>query len=335
MTTTDALAAADSGLDASLERLFTLLRMPSVSTDPAFKGDCLKTADWLVAELTDLGFDAARHDTPGQPMVVARHAAPGRHLLFYGHYDVQPADPLELWDRPPFDPELQDTPKGKVIRARGANDDKGQLMTFVEAMRAWKAATGTLPGNLTLFFEGEEECGSPSLVPFLEANKDLLKADIAMICDTSLYDRETPAITTMLRGLAGIELTVRGPSRDLHSGAYGGPAINPIRVLSRALADLHDESGAVTLDGFYDGVDPIPNAVKASWDALNFDADDFLGEVGLSQPAGEANVPPLEQIWARPTAEVNGIWGGYTGAGFKTVLPSEAHHRHAHRQARV
>ncbi|NNU80573.1 dipeptidase [Halovulum dunhuangense] len=324
MSVDPVLAAVDAGLEQSLERLFALLRIPSISTDPAYDADCKAAADWLVEELAALGFDASRRDTPGKPMVVAHHRAEGPKMLFYGHYDVQPVDPLKLWHRDPFDPEVQDTPSGKVIRARGASDDKGQLMTFLEAFRAWKSVHGTLPGNITLLFEGEEESGSPSLVPFLKANRDELAADIALVCDTGMFDQKTPAICTMLRGLVATEFTVHGPNRDLHSGMYGGPAMNPIRALTRILAELHDDAGRVTIPGFYDGVEPVANAVRAAWDGLDFDGEAFLADVGLSIPAGEKGHSVLEQIWARPTAEINGIWGGYTGAGFKTVLPAEA-----------
>jgi acetylornithine deacetylase/succinyl-diaminopimelate desuccinylase-like protein len=317
----------DADQPQALERLFGLLRIESVSTDPAYRAACRAAADWLVADLAGMGFEASRRDTPGHPMVVAHGDAAGRagrRLLFYGHYDVQPADPLALWDRPPFDPVLRESPHGPVIVARGACDDKGQLMTFVEAVRAWKAVTGRLPAGLTLLFEGEEESGSPSLVPFLTENAGELRADLALVCDTGMWDRETPAISTMLRGLAAVEVTVHAASRDLHSGMYGGPAINPIRVLARILAGLHDESGRVTLPGFYDGVPELDPAIRAQWASLGFDAGGFLGAVGLGTPAGERGYSALEQIWARPTAEVNGISGGYTGAGFKTVLPAEA-----------
>ena len=322
---TPVLDTIDADLPQALERLMALLRIPSISTDPAYKADCARAADWLVAELTDLGFTASTRATPGHPMVVARHEAPGKHILFYGHYDVQPVDPLSLWDRDPFDPEIQETPKGKVIRARGASDDKGQLMTFLEACRAWKAVTGSLPGNLTIFLEGEEESGSPSLVPFMQENAAELSADLALICDTGLFADKQPAIVTMLRGLLGEEITLKGPNKDLHSGMYGGAAINPIRVLSRIIAGLHDDSGRITVPGFYDGVEELSEDMRAQWQALAFDHAHFLGEVGLSVPAGEQDRTPLEMIWSRPTCEVNGIWGGYTGDGFKTVLPSEAH----------
>jgi len=324
MTLDAVLARIDDSLPQALDRLLALLRIPSISTDPAFAPVCDAAADWLVAELTELGFTASKRPTPGHPMVVAHSEGPGPHLLFYGHYDVQPVDPLALWHRDPFDPAIEETPKGRVIRGRGASDDKGQLMTFVEACRAWKAVHGTLPGPLTLFFEGEEESGSPSLVPFLRQNATELTADLALICDTGLFDDATPAIVTQLRGMAKADFTLRAADKDLHSGMYGGLATNPIHVLTRILAGLHDQ-GRVTLPGFYDGVPELPDAMRAQWQGLAFDHAKFLGDVDLSIPAGEPDRTPLEMIWSRPTAEVNGIWGGYTGNGFKTVLPSEAH----------
>jgi acetylornithine deacetylase/succinyl-diaminopimelate desuccinylase-like protein len=325
MSLTDVLTRIDTDLDAALDRLMALLRIPSISTDPAYKADCDRAADWLVADLASLGADVAKHPTPGHPMVMGTIGDGPRHFIFYGHYDVQPVDPLNLWHRDPFDPELQETPKGRVIRGRGAADDKGQLMTFVEACRAWIAVNGSLPCRITFFLEGEEESGSPSLIPFMQAHKAALKADLALICDTGLFDSRVPAITTMLRGLLGEELTITGPDKDLHSGMYGGAAMNPIRVLSRIIASLHDETGRITVPGFYDGVPELSNALRDQWEGLGFDAASFLGDVGLSVPAGEAGRTALEMIWSRPTCEVNGIWGGYTGEGFKTVLPSEAH----------
>ena len=325
MTLDAVLARIDDTLPDACDRLLDLLRIASISTDPAFEGDCARAAAWLVQELKSLGFTASARPTPGHPMVVARHAGPGRHILFYGHYDVQPVDPIELWDRDPFDPALEETAKGVVIRGRGAADDKGQLMTFVEACRAWKEVHGTLPGNLTIFFEGEEESGSPSLIPFLKDNaEELGQASLALICDTGLFADKVPAVVTMLRGLAKIEFTLKAADKDLHSGSFGGAAINPIRVLTRILGQLHDAQGRVTVPGFYDDVAELPEAVRAQWQGLGFDHAAFLGGVGLSQPAGEQDRTPLEQIWSRPTAEINGIWGGYTGAGFKTVLPAEA-----------
>lgn len=322
---TAVLDQIDTDLPESLERLKDLLRIPSISTDPAHAGDVDQAADWLVRELGGLGLAARKDATPGHPMVVAEGGdGDGPHLLFYAHYDVQPVDPLELWDRPPFDPEVQETPKGKVIRARGASDDKGQMMTFIEACRAWLKVHDSLPVRLTFCLEGEEECGSPSLVPYLEANRDALRADLALICDTGLFDPETPAITTMLRGLLGEEIIIHGPDKDLHSGMFGGAAINPARVLARIIADLHDDQGRVMVPGFYDGVPELPDALRAQWEGLGFDPDGFLGAVGLSKPAGEAGRTALEMLWSRPTCEINGMNSGYTGAGFKTVLPAQA-----------
>lgn len=321
------LKSIDDNIDTAVSNLFDLLRIPSISTDPAYRDDCRKAAEWLVDDLHSIGFQARICDTPGHPMVVAHHDGPegAPHVLFYGHYDVQPVDPLNLWDTAPFEPEIQEMEDGtKRMLGRGSSDDKGQLMTFVEACRAWKAATGGLPINVTIFFEGEEESGSPSLVPFLEKNVDVLKADLALVCDTGMWDRETPAICTGLRGLLGEEVTIRAASRDLHSGMYGSAAANPIRVLSGVLASLHDKNGRVTVPGFYDGVPETPDDIKEMWDGLGFKESDFLGEVGLSIPAGETDRTVLEQIWVRPTCEFNGIHGGYTGEGFKTVIPGLA-----------
>ena len=315
----------DANLDEATDRLLALLRIKSISTDPAFKADCTSAADWLVQDLKALGVEAEARPTPGHPMVVGHVGEGSPHLLFYGHYDVQPVDPLNLWNRDPFDPAIEETPNGKVIRGRGSADDKGQLMTFVEACRAWKAVNGEWPCRVTFLFEGEEESGSPSLVPFLKENADELSTpDLALICDTGMFDRNTPAITTMLRGLLGEELTITGPDMDLHSGMYGGPAMNPIRALARIIASLHDETGRITVPGFYDGVPEISDEIMAQWDALGFDGEGFLKDVGLKYPAGEQGRSVLEMIWSRPTCEVNGITGGYTGDGFKTVLPSKA-----------
>jgi acetylornithine deacetylase/succinyl-diaminopimelate desuccinylase-like protein len=322
------LARIDADLEPALDRLFELLRIPSISTDPAHAADCDRAADWLVSLLAGLGLDATKRTTPGHPMVVAHGGAPAgdgvRHVLFYGHYDVQPVDPMELWDRPPFDPVLEATERGRVIRARGASDDKGQLMTFIEALRAWLAEAGPLPFRLTVLLEGEEESGSPSLVPFLRENAEELRADIALICDTGLFADRAPAIITQLRGLVGEEVTVHGPSRDLHSGGYGGMAMNPARVLTRILGGLHDARGVVQVPDFYDGVGQPPADVLEGWNALGFDEEAFLGRVGLNVPAGEAGRTGLEMLWSRPTAEINGIASGYAGAGFKTVLPARA-----------
>ena len=314
------------GEEAALGRLLALLRIPSISTDPAHAADCRAAAEVLAADLRSLGAEAEVRPTAGLPMVVGRigpeDAAP--HVLFYGHYDVQPVDPLALWHRGPFDPAVEDAPGGPVIRGRGASDDKGQLMTFVEACRAWTSVHGGAPCRITFLFEGEEESGSPSLVPFLKENADELRADYALICDTGLLADDAPAIVTTLRGLVGEEVTITGPALDLHSGSYGGAAANPARALARAIAGLHDADGRVTLPGFYDGVPEVDPEVLRSWEATPFDPDGFLRDVGLSVPAGERGRSVLEMVWARPTCEVNGLLSGYAGPGFKTVLPSRA-----------
>jgi acetylornithine deacetylase/succinyl-diaminopimelate desuccinylase-like protein len=325
------LAAAEDKFDASLDRLFELLRIPSISADPAHAADCDRAAQMLAGLLGELGFDASVRPTGGRPMVVAHSPADAAgaatpHLLFYGHYDVQPADPLDRWRTPPFEPHLRKDADGQMrIYGRGTADDKGQLMTIVEAARAWIAATGALPLRATFLIEGEEESGSPSLVPFLRANRAELACDAAFVCDTDMWDARTPAITTRLRGMVREEVTVTGPRIDLHSGLYGGPAMNPIRVLTKLIASLHDRNGRIAIPGFYDGVAELPAATRRQWQALKFPQARFLREVGLKVPAGEKGRSVLEQIWARPTAEVNGIWGGYTGAGTKTVIPAQAH----------
>ena len=322
------LDRADQNLPSSLDNLFELLRIKSISTDPDYKAECRKAAEWLVTYLNSLGFRASVRDTPGHPMVVAHHdagAADAPHVLFYGHYDVQPVDPLELWESDPFAPAIKDLGNGrKILTGRGTSDDKGQLMTFVEAVRAYKETKGALPVRITILFEGEEESGSPSLKPFLEANAAELKADFALVCDTGMWDGDTPAISAGLRGLVGEEIVITAADRDLHSGLFGGAAANPIHILTDILAGLHDETGRITLPGFYEGVEETPANIKASWEKLGMTAEKFLGEVGLSIPSGEKGRSVMELTWARPTAEVNGIWGGYTGAGFKTVIAAKA-----------
>jgi len=270
---------------------------------------------------------AEKRATPGHPIVVghakaAREGAP--HVLFYGHYDVQPADPLELWKTPPFEPRVQQGKDAAEIVARGASDDKGQLMTFVEACRAYEA-NGGLPCDVTFLFEGEEETGSPSLPGFLaEHRQELSQPALALVCDTSMWNAKTPAITVMLRGLAQEEVVLTAASHDLHSGMFGGPVVNPIHVLSKIIADLHDADGKVALPGFYDGVPEIPADVAAQWRGLEFDEAAYLKDIGLTQVGGEKGRGLMEQIWARPTCDVNGVYGGYTGKGTKTVLPAKA-----------
>ncbi len=322
------LSHADANLERSRDRLFDLLRIPSISAQPAHARDCVQAAEWWAAQLGGLGFQAAVRPTAGHPVVVGHLAGPadykGPHILFYGHYDVQPVDPLALWHSPPFEPQLVEGPHGKRYVARGAVDDKGQTMMFLEALRAWHNAGGGIPARITVLIEGEEEVGSVNLDPFLSANKDALTADVALISDTGMWDVNTPAVTTRLRGMTYAEVTLKAANRDLHSGIYGGSALNPINALTRILGDLHDENGRIQLPGFYDRVLPVTNAQRMQWDALGFDEAAFLGSIGLSIPVGERGYSGLERLWARPTADINGIWGGYTGAGSKTVIASEA-----------
>jgi acetylornithine deacetylase/succinyl-diaminopimelate desuccinylase-like protein len=321
------LKQVDADLDSSLNRLSDFLRIPSISTDPKWKKDCARAANWLKADLGSLGFKSSVRPTPGHPIVMGRSDGPkGRpHVLFYGHYDVQPVDPLELWESPPFEPRIKEIAKGrKVIMARGACDDKGQVMTFLEACRAWKKVTGALPIGVTAMIEGEEEMGSINLPAFVKEHARELKADAALVCDTGMWDRATPAITTSLRGLLYEEIIIRCADRDLHSGLFGGAAANPIHVLSRIIASLHKANGKVAVPGFYDGVSNLPPKVKATLARLKLTEKDFLGTVGLKHSVGEAGRMLIEQISTRPTCDVNGIWSGYTGEGTKTVIAAEA-----------
>ena len=319
------LARIDDQLPNALERLKEILRIPSISTDPAFASQCQDAADWLVADLQSIGIHAEKRTTPGHPMVVGHVKGSGPHLLFYGHYDVQPVDPLDLWNSDPFDPRIEDTPAGKVIRGRGSSDDKGQLMTFIEACRAYKDVKGALPCRITFFFEGEEESGSPSLIPFMQQNAAELSADLALICDTSMVSPGVPSIASQLRGMLKDEFTVHGPKIDLHSGHYGGPGLNPLREISRIIASFHDDTGRVAVDGFYEGVHDVPADLLRQWEASGFDEAAYLNSVGYTQPHGEKGYSALVQQWARPTLEINGLWGGYQGAGSKTVIPAQAH----------
>ena len=322
------LARIDADLDASLARLFTFLSIKSISTDPAYAEDCRAAAVHLATDISTLDIAAEVHPTDGHPVVFAKSPPAGgdrRRVVFYGHYDVQPVDPLDLWQTPPFEPRIATLPDGrKAIVARGACDDKGQVMTFIEACRAWKAVTGALPLDITFLIEGEEECGSKHLPPWVEAHRGELAGDIALVCDTGMWDPKTPAITTALRGLLYEEIKIKAADRDLHSGLFGGAAQNPIRVLAKIIAAIHDHDGRITIPGFYDGVKELPNAVKKEWQDLGLTPEKFLGQVGLGVPAGEKGRLVIEQISSRPTCDVNGIWGGYTGPGAKTVIPAEA-----------
>jgi acetylornithine deacetylase/succinyl-diaminopimelate desuccinylase-like protein len=338
MTPSQALPAVldkiDADFDGSLARLFDFLKIQSISTDPAYKEHCRAAAEFVAKDLTGLGFDAALRPTGGHPVVIGNNSkgsgnggGNGKppHVLFYGHYDVQPVDPLDQWQTPPFAPRIETLPDGrKIIVARGACDDKGQVMTFIEALRAFKAVTGALPLPITMMIEGEEECGSEHLFGFVKDNAAEFKLDLALVCDTSMWDAATPAITTSLRGLVYEEVKLTCADRDLHSGIFGGAAANPLRLLARILAGLHDDNGRVTLPGFYEGVHELPADIKTDLAGLNLTAEDFLGGVGLKIPAGEKDRMLIEQIATRPTAEINGLIGGYTGEGAKTVIPGKA-----------
>jgi acetylornithine deacetylase/succinyl-diaminopimelate desuccinylase-like protein len=330
MTSLDAvLDRIDRDIDKSIGRLFEFLRIPSVSTDPDYKDHCRIAAEYVAENLSSLGLDASIRPTGGHPIVVGKtpqgQGEKGPRVLFYGHYDVQPVDPLDLWETPPFEPRLATLPDGrKIIVARGACDDKGQAMTFIEACRAFKAVTGKLPLPITMMIEGEEECGSAHLFGFVKDNAAELRQDLALVCDTSMWDPQTPMVTTSLRGLVYEEVKLTCADRDLHSGLFGGAAQNPLRVLSRILAALHDDNGRVTLPGFYDGVPELPADIRADLKGLDLGVEDFLAPVGLKVPAGEKDRMLIEQIATRPTAEINGILGGYTGEGAKTVLPAQA-----------
>jgi acetylornithine deacetylase/succinyl-diaminopimelate desuccinylase-like protein len=321
------LAKIDADLHQSLERLFEFLRIQSISTDPAYRDQCRSAAEYVANDLSRIGFKTSVRPTGGHPIVVGKGGPQGKapRVLFYGHYDVQPVDPLDLWDAPPFAPRIATLPDGrKIIVARGACDDKGQLMTFVEACRAFMAITGQLPLPITMMIEGEEECGSKHLFGFVKDNADEFKLDLALVCDTSMWDPVTPMVTTSLRGLVYEEVRLSCADRDLHSGLFGGAAQNPLRVLAHILAAMNDENGRVTIPGFYDGVSELPPQIEADLKGLDLTPENFLAEVGLKVPAGEKDRMLIEQIATRPTAEINGMIGGYTGEGAKTVIPAEA-----------
>jgi acetylornithine deacetylase/succinyl-diaminopimelate desuccinylase-like protein len=316
----------DQDIDQSVARLFALLRIASISTDPAYRDQCRAAAEHVAADLKSIGFDATVRPTAGHPVVVGKsNGATGPRVLFYGHYDVQPVDPLNLWKTPPFEPRIETLPDGrKIIVARGACDDKGQAMTFIEACRAFKVVTGKLPLPITVMIEGEEECGSKNLFGFVRDNAAEFKMDLALVCDTAMWDQKTPAVTTSLRGLVYEDVKIICADRDLHSGVFGGAAQNPLRLLAEILGAIWDDKGRVTIPGFYDGVKDLPVDIKADLKALDLTAEKFLGPIGLKNPAGEKDRLVIEQVTTRPTAEINGIVGGYTGEGAKTVIPGEA-----------
>ncbi len=326
----DAVLTALRTMEGETEhRLSSLLRIPSVSAQPAHAADCIAAANLLAGFLRKLDYDVTVDETPGHPVVLASHPGIGNgrapHVLFYGHYDVQPAEPLGPWDTAPFEPVIVDGPRGRRLVGRGAVDDKGQVMTWLAALGAWHEVAGGPPCPVTVLIEGEEEIGSLNLEPYLAERGRALGCQVAVISDTGMWDIETPAITTRLRGLAYVEMTVSGAASDLHSGMFGGSALNPINLLTRILGNLHDATGRVAIPGFYDGLRTPEPAITEAWRDLGFREEAFLGSVGLSSPTGETGLSGLERLWARPTADINGIWGGYQGEGAKTVIAREAH----------
>ena len=305
-----------------LDELFELLRFPSVSADPAYKTEVLKTADFVAQKLIDAGADKVEVcPTAGYPIVYGEKIIdPAKPtVLVYGHYDVQPADPLELWHTPPFEPTIRD----EKIYARGACDDKGQFYMHVKAFELMMQ-TDTLPCNIKFMIEGEEEVGSNNLGLFVQANKQKLKSDVVLISDTSMLSMENPSLETGLRGLSYLEVEVVGPNRDLHSGVYGGAVANPATILCQLIASLHDEHNHITIPGFYDDVLPLSEADRAALNKAPFDLEEYKKDLGVNDVWGEKGYTTLERTGTRPTLEVNGIWGGYTGEGAKTVLPSKA-----------
>ena len=305
-----------------VETLKAWLRIPSISTDSQRKEDTRKAARFILEELSNAGFEAQLNETPGHPVVTAQWlGAPGsKTLLVYGHYDVQPPDPLDLWDNPPFEPVIQ----GRNIFARGATDDKGQALAVIRGIMATLQVKGALPVNVKFLIEGEEEIGSPNLEPFLEAHQGDLAADAVLIADCSMYARDIPALTVGLKGLVYLEVTLTGPARDLHSGSFGGAVENPGHVLCKMLSSLKDDDGRVTVPGFYDDVIDLTDEERAAFKGLPFDEGKYLESVGAPQLHGEARFTTLERTWARPTLDINGLNCGWTGEGAKTVLPSRA-----------
>ncbi len=313
----------DSHREKHLEKLIELVRIPSIANDTSEPDRCMEAATWLAEHLKGLGLDVEILPTKGKPNVLAslEVSADAPTLLIYGHYDVQPADPLELWRTDPFDPQVRD---GRLY-ARGANDDKGQLFTHLMAIEAWVKAGGGVPLNLKVFVEGEEEIGSPNLEEFVERYRERLSADFAVISDSAFFAKDVPSITYSLRGLSYFQVDVHGPSADIHSGLHGGGPTNPINALAKLIAAMHDERGRVAIPGFYDDVLELAPDERKAWDALPFDESQYAESIGLEElHGGERGLPVLERQWARPTLDCNGIVGGYTGKGAKTIIPSSA-----------
>ena len=313
----------DSHAPRFRDELFSFLRIPSVSARSEHDADVGQAAEWLRDQMARCGLEATIHPTEGHPVVLGEYRKAGigaRTILVYGHYDVQPAEPLDLWDSPPFEPTLRD---GKIF-ARGSVDDKGQLYLHLKALEAYLAVHGSLPVNVIVLAEGEEEVGSENLAPFVEAHAERLACDGVVISDSSMFAPGLPSILSSLRGLAYFQIDVDGPATDLHSGSYGGAVVNPAMALARILATFHDAEGRVAIPGFYDAVRAWETAVREQMRSLPFDEGAFRHETGASALGGEVGYTTLERIWTRPTCEVNGLLSGYTGEGAKTVLPAKA-----------
>ena len=305
------------------KEIFEFLRIPSVSAKSEHDEDTRRTAEWLRQKLTEAGLRSEILKTPGHPIVIGEWKEAGAGaptVVVYGHYDVQPPDPLELWTSPPFEPEFRDA----RLYARGAADDKGQLYLHVKAAEAHLKGAGALPVNLIILAEGEEEVGSPNLAPFVEAHRERLACDAVVISDTGMFAPGLPSLLFSLRGLAYFEIHVRGPSSDLHSGAYGGPIVNPAMALARILATFHDHQGQIAIDGFYDDVQDWDEETLKGIRQLPFDDNEFADKLNTTFEGGELGYSVLERLWVRPTCEVNGLLSGYTGEGAKTVLPGKA-----------
>lgn len=303
--------------------LFDLLRIPSISTDSSHKEDVKKAAQFLINQLEEIGLDnVTLHETPGHPIITAEKITHSDRptVLIYGHYDVQPSDPDDLWKTPPFDPTVKD---GRVY-ARGASDDKGQSYIHIKSIESYLKTGTDLPVNIKFILEGEEEIGSPNLVPFIKENKELLSCDMVLISDTAMFGEDQPSITYGLRGLAYMEVHVTGPNRDLHSGLYGGAVENPANVLCEMIAKMKNEDGVIQVDGFYDDVEALTPEMREAYKALPHDDDEFKNSIGLKALHGEKGYGTLERASARPTLDVNGLWSGYQGEGAKTVLPAKA-----------
>ncbi|MCE0483078.1 MAG: dipeptidase [Methylacidiphilales bacterium] len=308
--------------DHARDQFLDFLRFGSISTDSKYQEQIEACSEWLKGKLTNIGLTAEIHQTPGHPIVLARGPKKeGRPtVLIYGHYDVQPVDPLDLWHRPPFNPGIENG----IVTARGASDNKGQIFAHILGIEETLKEKGDLPVNLILLIEGEEEIGSPHLAPFLDAHREELACDVVAISDSSMIAPGHPTFTYGLRGLAAVEVTITGPDHDLHSGVFGGAVENPATVLARLIAGLHDKNLKVKLDGFYEEVRPLAPWERRAWKHLPLREPELLKMTGAPALRGEKGFTPLERMWARPTAEVNGIGGGYQGEGTKTVLPSRA-----------